>query len=64
MKTQFIVDASGNKVAAILPIKVYQTLLEELEDIDDVNAYDKAKRGNQNRVLLSDYLKSRKSKKS
>ena len=40
MKTQFITDTSGKKVSVILPIRDYEKILSELEE---VKAYDRAK---------------------
>jgi PHD/YefM family antitoxin component YafN of YafNO toxin-antitoxin module len=42
-KPQFLVDDKGEKIAVVLSIDEYQKLLEELEDLEDVRAYDEAK---------------------
>jgi PHD/YefM family antitoxin component YafN of YafNO toxin-antitoxin module len=47
MKTQFITDNNGHKLAVILPIKDYNKMIEELEDLEDIKAYDNAKKGKQ-----------------
>jgi hypothetical protein len=44
MKTQFVTDDSGKKLAVILPIKNYLKMVEELEEIEDVRLYDEAKK--------------------
>lgn len=44
MKTQFITNDSGKKLAVILPISKYRKMLEELEELDDIKAYDEAKK--------------------
>lgn len=63
MKTQFVTDDHGKKVAVILPIKDYQKMIDELEDVEDVRQYDRAKKEDDGqRVLFTDYLKSRKAK--
>ena len=33
MKTQYITDDKGNKIGVVLPIKKYEQILEELEDL-------------------------------
>jgi hypothetical protein len=43
MKTQYITDATGKKVSVILPIRDYEKILEELEELEDIKAYDRAK---------------------
>lgn len=41
---QYITDSSGKKKAVVLPIKEYHLLLEELEELEDIKLYDKAKK--------------------
>ncbi len=40
---QYITDTAGKKLV-ILPAKEFNTLMEELEDLEDVKLYDKAKK--------------------
>ena len=47
MRTQFVTDNSGHKLAVILPIKEYNKMIEELEELEDIKLYDKAKQGKQ-----------------
>ncbi|MHB8261988.1 MAG: hypothetical protein ACYDCN_13285 [Bacteroidia bacterium] len=42
MRTQYITDDHGKKVAVILPVKDYEKIMDELEDIEDVRLYDEA----------------------
>lgn len=41
--TQYITDNSGHKLAVILPIKKYNQMVEELEELEDIKLYDSAK---------------------
>lgn len=41
MKTQFITNEKGERIAVILPIEEYKKLLEKLEDLEDIKLYDK-----------------------
>lgn len=60
---QYIKDADGNKTLVILTAKEFDTILEELEELEDVKLYDEAKKEDTGeRILLSDYIKSRKDK--
>ena len=43
LKKQFITDSQGNNVAVILPIKIYQKMLDELEERADIKRFDRAK---------------------
>jgi PHD/YefM family antitoxin component YafN of YafNO toxin-antitoxin module len=51
----FITDTSGNKVYVVLSMDEYNTIMEELEELEDIINYDKAKLENDvERILLSD----------
>ncbi|MEA5511012.1 hypothetical protein VB715_14655 [Crocosphaera sp. UHCC 0190] len=41
-KEKYITDAQGKRVAVVLDIKEYQNLLEQLEELDAIRAYDNA----------------------
>lgn len=57
LNENFVVDAKGKKVSVLLPIKDYQKLLEELEELDDIKAYDKANNRKQEFIPLDKALK-------
>jgi PHD/YefM family antitoxin component YafN of YafNO toxin-antitoxin module len=60
---QFIKDAKGNNSLVILPVKEFENLMEELEELEDIKLYDEAKKEeNGETILFSDYLKARKLK--
>lgn len=60
---QYIKDSDGQKSLVILPVKEFETLLEELEEIEDIKMYDEAKKEDTGeRILFSDYMTSRKQK--
>ena len=60
---QYIKDANGQKSLVILPIKEFDTIIEELEEVEDNKLYDEAKKEDTGeRTLFSDYLKNRKKK--
>jgi hypothetical protein len=60
--TTFITDEKGNKISAVLPIKLYQRLLEELEELKDIRAYDKAKTKKETPIPLRDAIRERRKK--
>jgi hypothetical protein len=60
---QYITDINGNKSMVILPSEEFDSILEELEDLEDVQLYDEAKKNdNGERISLTDYIKNRKAK--
>lgn len=40
--TQFLTNEKGEKVAVVISIEEYEELLQELEDLEDIRAYDEA----------------------
>jgi hypothetical protein len=40
---QYLVDEEGNRKAVLVPISAWQQILEALEELDDIRAYDEAK---------------------
>ena len=60
MKTQYITDDHGKKLAIILPIKIYEKMLDDLEEIEDIRLYEEAKQDDDGeRILLSEYIEKR-----
>ena len=45
-KERYVVDENGNRIGVILDIADYQQLLEELEELECIRAYDAAKTSN------------------
>ena len=43
MDPQYIIDEKGNHTAVVLSIRDYQQILEELEELESIRAYDAAK---------------------
>jgi PHD/YefM family antitoxin component YafN of YafNO toxin-antitoxin module len=58
---QYIKDANGKNTLVILPAKEFDSMMEELEELEDIKLYDKAKKDDTGeRILFSEYLKNRK----
>ncbi len=43
LRQQFIEDKQGNRIAVLMPIDQYNKLLDQLEDVSDIRAFDAAK---------------------
>jgi len=43
LNPKFVTDKTGNRISVILSIKEFKTIMEELEDLEDVRMYDEAK---------------------
>ena len=56
MKTEaleFLTDHAGRKTAAVVPLSAWRKVLEALEELDDIRAYDRAKRRKSDSVPLA-----------
>jgi len=42
MDTRYLVNESGERVGVLLGIEEYERLIEELEELEDIRAYDEA----------------------
>lgn len=47
---QWVVDENDQRKAVLLPVLEWERLIEELEELDDIRAYDKAKASPQDAV--------------
>jgi PHD/YefM family antitoxin component YafN of YafNO toxin-antitoxin module len=54
MRTQFVTDDHGKKLAVILPIKEYNKMVDDLEELEDIKLYDAAKKGKQEFIDAQD----------
>ena len=43
LQEQYLTDREGNRVKVVLDMEQFQQMLEELEELDDIRAYDAAK---------------------
>ena len=43
LKERYVIDKQGNRVSVLLDIEEYHKLLEALEDLEAIRAYDAAK---------------------
>ena len=57
MKTQFITDDNGKKLAVILPIKDYNEMIRSLEELEDIKLYDKVKKDKDDALPIDEAFK-------
>ena len=58
----YLINNSGDKVAVMLSIKDYDKLLEAVEELEDIKAYDKAKAAKEPTIPLREAIKQRRKK--
>ena len=54
---KYLVDDTGERVGVLLDIDQYQRILEELEELESVRAYDAAKAAQDESVPLDEAIK-------
>lgn len=54
---KYLVDSSGNKTAVLLDITEYEKILDELEELDSIRAYDEAKASNDEVIPFDQAIK-------
>ena len=52
VRVQYVVDEQQHPQAVLLPLAEWEQIVEELEELDDIRAYDQAKAGPQEAVPL------------
>jgi len=61
---QYITDQIGNKVSIILPIRDYERMIEELEELEDIRLYDEAKASIQEYLPAEEVFRSIEAKRN
>lgn len=57
MKTQFITNDKGKRVSVILPIRDYKKMLDALDELEDIKAYDEARKSGEDSVVAEEAFK-------
>lgn len=57
VKPQYITDNTGKKISVVLPMKDFEALMEELEDLEDIKLYDEAKKSNEPGLPIDEAFK-------
>ena len=47
---EYVVDAQQQRKAVLLPVVEWDQIVEELEELDDIRAYDRAKASSQDKL--------------
>jgi hypothetical protein len=53
LQEQYVTDHEGNRIGVFLDLKQYQQILEDLEEFDDIRAYDAAKTSGDEAIPLA-----------
>ncbi|HYL09328.1 MAG TPA: hypothetical protein VEU31_01200 [Candidatus Acidoferrales bacterium] len=50
---QYVVNEKGDKISVVIDIEEYRRMLEELEELEDIRAYDAAKASSETPIPFS-----------
>ncbi len=53
----YITDKTGKKISVVIPIKDFEAIMEELEELEDIKLYDEAKNSNEPSYPIDDAFK-------
>ena len=54
---QYVVTAEGHKLSVVLPVEEFRRLLDELEELESIRAYDAAKAAGDEAVPLDQAIR-------
>ena len=57
IKERYVIDEKGKRTGVILDIKDYKKILDELEELESIRAYDSAKSSGDEAILFEDAVK-------
>ena len=57
LKERYIVDEKGNKTGVILDMDAYRKILEDLEELESIRAYDAAKESGDEAIPFEQAIK-------
>ena len=60
---QFITDNKGNKLSVVIPVREYDQILADLEELEDIRLYDEVKAKKEKSIPFETYLQQRQLKK-
>lgn len=49
---QYIIDKKGNRISVVIPVTEFETIMNELEELDDIRLYDEAKSDNESSIPI------------
>ncbi len=64
LNENFVIDKDGNKIGVFLDISAYKQIIEELEELDEIRAYDAAKKSNDEEILFDHAINEIEKKKT
>ena len=55
---QYITNRKGKKISVVLPLKEFKTILEELDELEDIRLFDEAKASNEPSIPIEEAFRT------
>lgn len=49
---QYIIDKKGNRISVVISVTEFETIMDELEELEDIRLYDDAKSVNESSIPI------------
>lgn len=53
LQEQYLIDREGNRLGVVLDMKQFESILEDLEELDDIRSFDAAIASNDETILFT-----------
>ena len=53
---KYITDEAGNKISVVISVSEFESIMEKLEEIEDVQLYDKVKQSDEPSIPIDEAL--------
>ena len=57
MELQYLTDVRGKKKAVVIPIKMYEKMIDKLDELEDIRLYNEAKKNEENYIPIDEVFK-------
>lgn len=57
MEIQYLTDAKGKKKAIVIPIKMYEKMIDKLDELEDIRLYNEAKKNEESYIPIDEAFK-------
>lgn len=57
MELQYLTDVRGKKKAVVIPIKMYEKMIDKLDELEDIRLYNEAKKNEESHIPIDEAFK-------
>lgn len=57
MELQFLTNAKGKNKSVVIPIKMYEKMIDKLDELEDIRLYNEAKKNEEGYIPIDEAFK-------